>query len=123
MKALLPAPEPRQRPERAERLQQAPHEDGAAAAQPNAQGNHRGRREDRDDQARPREQRPRRDERPRDDARPARRPSRRDKETAAGLKSAVRGSKGGQPQRFATKNADSSGPLNTQLADQLSALR
>ncbi len=130
MKALLPPPEPRQRPERTERKHHAPQEQGAAAAaQPSAQPSahhdrHRGRNVSPDEQARAREQRARRDERPRDADRPARRPSRRDKETAAELKSATRGPKAGQTQRGAVKHADNGGgPLNTQLADQLAALR
>ncbi|NUM56097.1 MAG: helix-hairpin-helix domain-containing protein [Candidatus Hydrogenedentes bacterium] len=129
IKALLPPPEPRQRPERAERRHHAPHDQPAGAppahgrphehARPH-HGRDRGRDEHRDGHDRPRERKPQRDERPRDDQRAPRRPSRRDKETAAELKSAMRGSKGGQ----AIKHADNGGgPLNTQLADQLAALR
>ncbi|MCC6154381.1 MAG: RNA-binding transcriptional accessory protein [Candidatus Hydrogenedentes bacterium] len=131
IKALLPPPEPRQRPERHERRPHAPGPQDQAAAAPQPQQHarpqhgrpdqHRARGDERRDE-RPREQdrRPRHDEqRRRDDDRPARRPSRRDKEAAAELKSAIRG-KGDR----AVKHADNGGgPLNTQLADQLAALR
>lgn len=126
MKALLPPPEPRKRPERGERhapAPHAPHERHDERPQARTQGHRdkpRGRDEARGEQSRPPAQRPRREERPRSDDRGPRRPGRRDKEMAAQIKSAMRGGKGGQ----AVKHADNGGgPLNTQLADQLAALR
>lgn len=132
IKALLPPPEPRQRPERHDRRPheqtRAPQDQTAAAPQPQQHtrphgrpDQHRARGDERrDDRPREQDRRPRRDDqRRRDDDRPARKPSRRDKEAAAELKSAIRG-KGDRSVRHSDNGG---GPLNTQLADQLAALR
>lgn len=130
MKALLPPSEPHQHPERHERRDQPPREHGPtnAHARPHRErhggrGEERGENMPRRDQKRPQGNERAREERYREEARPARRPSRRDKETAAELKSAMRGTKGGHVRHDSVKHADNGGPLNTQLADQLAALR
>lgn len=130
MKALLPPSEPRQRSERHDRRDHPPREHGPSHmhARPHRErhgGQGEDRREDtpRQDQRRPQRKERAREEYHREEARPTRKPSRRDKETAAELKSAMRGTKGGSTRRDSVKHADNGGPLNTQLADQLAALR